>query len=147
MMRYPFSTERVNAMEVRDLPNRPSAGLTLIELVVAMSILAFGAVAGLSLLVQAQKASTSSRAKTMAINAAEQQLEAIFKDAPSSVLAYDNNTFPVQNLQRPGGGDAGLISVSATEPYLVNVSVVWEGQGILASARITLTALRTKATR
>ncbi len=144
---YSFSTDGVTAMDVRNIPNKQSAGLTLIELVVAMSILAFGAIAGLSLMVQAQKASTSSRAKTMAINAAEQQLEAVFKEAPSSVLAFNNNTFPVRNLQRPGGGDAGLITVSATEPHLVSVSVVWEGQGILSPGQITLTALRTEATR
>lgn len=134
-------------MDVQKISNKPNAGLTLIELVVAMSILAFGVIAGLSLLVESQRASTFSRAKTRAVNAAEEQLEAIFKAAPSSVLAFNNNTFDVRNLQRPGGGDAGLITVSAAEPHVVNVSVVWQGQGILAPGRITLTALRSTATR
>lgn len=134
-------------MEAGDLSNKSNAGLTLIELVVAMCILAFGVVAALSVLVEAQKASNFSRAKTMAINAAEEQLEAVFRDAPSSVLAYNNNPFPVGDLQRPGGGNPGLITVSAAEPHVVTVSVVWAGQGILAPGRVTLTALRSTATR
>jgi len=122
-------------------------GLTLIELMVAMVLLAFAAVAGLSLLIQGQKAQNFSRVKTMATNAAEQQLETIFRDAPSNVLAYNNITFPVQGLTRPGGADAGLITVSGNQPHDVTVSVIWQGQGMLSSGDVTLNALRSEAPR
>ena len=134
-------------MRIRKLVFKRNEGLTLIELMVAMAILAFGAVAGLLLLVQAQKTNNFSRAKTMAINAAEQQLEAIFRDAPSNVLAYNNVTFPVGDLARPGGADAGLITVSGNQPHDVIISVVWQGQGTLTSGQITLNALRSTAPR
>jgi type II secretory pathway pseudopilin PulG len=115
--------------------------------VVSLAILSVGAVVGLVILVQAQKANTFSRAKTMAVNAAELQMETIFRDAPSDVTTYNNLTFPVQDLRRAGGGDAGLITVTAAEPHLVTVSVVWQGQGTLSSGQVTLTALRTTAPR
>ena len=114
---------------------------------VATALLAFGAVAGLTLLTQAQKANTFSRAKTMAVNAAEQQLETIFMDAPSNVLTYNNVTFPVQGLRRPGGADAGLITVSANQPHDVTVAVIWQGQGTLGPGQVTLNALRSEASR
>ena len=122
-------------------------GLSLIELMVAMAILVFGAIAGLSIMLQAHKANDLSRAKTMAINAAEQQIESVFRDAPSNVDAYNNITFPIGDLVRPGGGNAGLITVTATQPAAVTVNVAWQGQGILPQGQVTLTALRDRATR
>ena len=122
-------------------------GLTLIELMVSMVILAFGVVAGMTILVEAQKSNNFALAKTMAINETEQQLEAIFRDAPSTVTNYNNITFAVGDLVRPGGGPAGLITVSAAQPHLVTVSVVWQGQGNLSPGNVTLRSLRDTATR
>ena len=123
-------------------------GLTLIELMVATALLAFGAVAGLTLLIQAHSANNFSRAKTSAINAAEQQLEAIFLWNPATVFTTFNGVeFPVAGLTRPGGVDAGLITVSANQPHDVTVSVVWQGQGTLKAGQVTLNALRCEAQR
>lgn len=126
---------------------RDSRGLTLIELMVAIAILAFGAVAGLMVMVQAQKTNNFARAKTVALNAAEEQMEAIFMDAPSNVSTYNNMTFVAGDLTRPGGGNPGLITVSANQPREVVVSVVWQGQGTLPSGQLALRAHRSEATR
>ncbi|UCD56631.1 MAG: prepilin-type N-terminal cleavage/methylation domain-containing protein [Candidatus Hydrogenedentota bacterium] len=134
-------------MESRNLPNKRVAGLSLVELMVAMAILVFGAVAGLAILLQAQKSNNLSRAKTIATNAAEERMEAIFSDFPSNVTTYDNFTFPVADLVGAGGGAPGLITVSADEPRVVTVSVVWQGQGTLPTGQVILTALRSEATR
>lgn len=134
--------------EARQPTERPrEKGLTLVELVISVSILAVGAVLGLMLLVQAQKANNFSRAKTRAINAAEEQLEQIFMDSPGNVINFNNVTFAVPGMARPGGAPAGLIAVSNAQPHLVTVSVVWEGQGTLAPGQVTLTAERSEAER
>jgi len=126
---------------------RDNKGLTLIELMVSMAILAFGVVAGMMILVEAQKSNNFALAKTMAINESEQQMEAIFRDAPSTVMNYNNVTFAVGDLVRPGGGPAGLITVSAAQPRLVTVSVLWQGQGTLTPGNVTLRSLRDEVTR
>jgi len=122
-------------------------GLTMIELVIAVVLLTLGVVAAMSVLVQAQSASTSTTAKTMAINAAQEQMEAIFNDSPSNVLAWNNSTFTVGDLRRADGSFPGLITVTATQPRTITITVVWQGQGILSSGQVTVTALRSEATR
>ena len=134
-------------MRLRILVDNRTDGLSLIELVVAVGILAVVAVAGFSVLLQAEKTNNASRAKTMAINAAQEQLEAIFKDAPSNVLSYNNVTFAVGDMVRPSGGNPGLITVTGAEPYLITVSVSWQGQGTLPSGQTVFRALRTTVAR
>jgi hypothetical protein len=102
---------------------------------------------GLALLVQAHKTNDFARAKTRAINAAEEQIEQIFMDAPSNVVTFNNMTFNVPGMSRPGGQPAGLITVSNAQPHLVTVAVVWEGQGTLAPGQVILTAERSEAAR
>ncbi len=151
-------------MKSRVLARDPEAGLTLIELLAAISILALGAVAGLTVLVQAHKSNTMARAKTMAINAAQQQMETVFNAAPGDVNVWFNNqTFPVDNrdpanpnvgnlvspvVQPDGTRNAGIITVDqTTNPPTVTVTVAWQGRGTLAPGQVTLTALRSPADR
>ncbi|MBI5115282.1 prepilin-type N-terminal cleavage/methylation domain-containing protein [Candidatus Poribacteria bacterium] len=122
-------------------------GLTLIELLVAMSILALGGVAGLMILIQAHKSNTVARVKTAAVNAAEQRLEEIFRDAPSNVFSFNNTTFPVGDLVAPAGGNPGLVTVTGNSPPVVTVTVTWRGQGTLSPGQVTMTALRSTAPR
>jgi len=122
-------------------------GLTLIELVIAIVLLTFGVVTTMTVMVEAQTASNGTRAKTMAINAAEEQLESIFKAAPSTVLNFNGQTFAVGNLTGPAGGNPGAITVTATVPRTITISVVWQGRGTQPGGRVTLTALRSEATR
>lgn len=124
-------------------PRRKSeGGLTLIELLAAMLILAFGAVAALSVLVEAQKSNNFARAKTMAVNAAEQQLESIFQLPPGDAVDRNNTTFAVGDLVGPGGNPPGLVTVDANQPHRITVTVTWQGQGALAGGTVTLRALR-----
>ena len=122
-------------------------GLTLVELVIAIVLLTFGVVTTMTVMVEAQSASNGTRAKTMAINAAEEQLESIFKAAPSTVLNFNGQTFAVGDLVRPGGGPPGLTTVTPTVPRTITISVVWQGQGTQPGGQVTLTALRSEATR
>lgn len=134
-------------MRLRRLLSSPNEGLTLIELIVAIVILAFGVITTMTVMVRAQTSNNATRAKTMVINAAEQQLESIFKADPTTVMAFNGNTFAVGDLVGPGGGDPGSITVAATEPRTITISVVWQGQGILHAGQVTLTALRSEAPR
>jgi type II secretory pathway pseudopilin PulG len=136
-----MSKESLPGPEARD------AGLTIVELIVAMAILAMGAVAIISVLVQAHKTNAYSHAKTMAVNAAEEQLEQIFNAPAANVLDFNNQTFLVGDLTRPGGQPPGLITVGAGDPHPVTVDVVWEGRGTVAAGRVTITALRSEAER
>lgn len=126
---------------------RGEKGLTITELIVAIAILSLGSVGALTILTQAHKTNNASQAKTMATNAAEEQMEQIFNAAPSNVLAFHNQTFNVGDLRRPGGAPAGLITVAAGDPHLVTVTVVWQGQGTLSPGQVTLRALRSEAQR
>jgi type II secretory pathway pseudopilin PulG len=134
-------------MKSRQLRCTGNEGLTLIELLVAVVLLTFGVMAAMTVLVQAQSSGTATTAKTMAINAAQQQMELILDDTPANVLIWNNTTFAVGDLVRPGGGPPGLITVAATQPRTITVSVVWQGQGILPAGQVTVTALRSEATR
>jgi type II secretory pathway pseudopilin PulG len=118
-----------------------------VELLVAMSILALGGVAGLTVIIQAHKSNTTARAKTAAVNAAEQRLEEIFREWPANVYSFNNVTFPVGDLVAPAGGNPGLVTVTGNNPPLVTVTVTWRGQGTLAAGQVTLTALRSTAPR
>ncbi len=90
-------------MKTRHLLSGSNKGLTLIELVIAIVILTFGVVTTMTVLVQAEYANNGTRAKTMAINAAEEAMESIFRAAPAAVLTFNGNTFAVGDLTRPGG--------------------------------------------
>jgi type II secretory pathway pseudopilin PulG len=123
-------------------------GLTMIELVIAVALLTFGVVAVMSVLVQAQNATHATSAKSMALNAAQQQMELILNDTPTNVLTWDTQTFAVGDLVRADGSPAGLISVDATTaPRTVTITVVWQGRGTLPSGQLTISALRSEATR
>ena len=135
---------------VAEVPQKKSdSGLTLIELMIAMVILAFGAVAALGILVEAHKANALAKAKTMAINRAEEQMEVIFQDSPELVEAkYDDTWFAVENLTGNGpAGEAGLITVSDTEPHEVRIEVTWNGSGTLSGGTISISAIRSEARR
>ncbi|GAB4344127.1 MAG: hypothetical protein Kow0099_23250 [Candidatus Abyssubacteria bacterium] len=134
-------------MESRPRPEARNAGLTIVELIVAMTILAMGSVAVISILIQAHKTNAYSQAKTMAVNAAEEQLEQIFNAQPTDALDFNNQTFAVGDLMRPGGQPPGLITVAAGDPHLITVAVVWEGRGSRPGGQVTLTALRSEAPR
>ncbi len=136
-------------MEVSELPGKRNRGLTLIELMVAMTILAFAAVAGVMVLVQSHKANNASQAKTRALYAAEQELERIFQQDPSWVTNFVGNpqAFDVDGLQAPGGGQAGLVTVTGADPFTVTVTIQWQGGGTLAPGQVMLSALRSTAPR
>lgn len=140
-------------MEVQNSPRVREKGLTLIELLVAIVILTFGAVAIISVLIEAQKSNNFARAKTMAVNAAEQEMEAIFKAYPADVGWFNGQHFPVQGLTGPpgndpsGGNDPMVVTVDENEPYRVTVTVTWMGRGTQRGGRIALTARRSTAER
>ena len=134
-------------MKLRHLRCAGNDGLTLIELVVAIVLLTFGVVAAMTVLVQAQSSSNATTAKTMALNAAQEQLEMILNDSPSNVLTWNNTPFPVGDLARADGSAPGLITVAATQPRTITITVVWQGQGTLQSGQVMVTALRSEATR
>lgn len=134
-------------MRLKQLRVTGNDGLTLIELAVAIVLLTFGVIAAMSVLVQAQSATTATAAKSMAINAAQEQMETILNDTPANVLMYNNMTFAVGDLVRPGGGQPGLITVTATQPRTVTISVAWQGQGMLPGGQVIITALRSEAQR
>lgn len=129
------------------LLKKSDEGLTLIELMAALVILTFGVVAALSILVEAHKANRLTRTKTMAINAAEEVIETILRDDPASVTGYGGRTFPVGKLVGPGNGNPGLVTVTGADPYLVTVTVTWQGQGILPAGTVTVRAVRSAANR
>ena len=130
------------------LSHRGDDGLTLIELVIAVAILTFGVVTALTVLVHAQSSSNATTAKTMALNSAQEQLESIFQDDPSNVLTYNGFRFFVGDLAGAGpAGEPGLITVAATDPRPITITVAWQGQGTQPAGQITLTALRSEAAR
>ncbi len=134
-------------MEVQSSPKREK-GLTLIELLIAIVILTFGAIAVISVLIEAHKSNTFSRAKTIAVNAAEQEMESIFKDLPSSVTTYNGQHLPVPGLHGPAGNDPLVVTVAGgASPYLVTVTVTWAGMGTQRGGRVALTAWRSTAER
>ena len=124
-----------------------SDGLTLIELVIAIFILTIGVVALMAVLASGEKANRGSQAKALALNAAEEQMEAIFSDAPTAVMSYNGQTFAVGNLRGAGGNPPGLITVTNTQPHEVTVVVDWIGMGIVPAGTVTLRALRSTAPR
>ncbi len=134
-------------MRKRCLPGANNKGLTMIELVIAIVLLTFGVIAAMSVLVQAQSSTNATTAKTMATNAAQEQMEMILNDSPSNVLAWDNTPFNVGDLVAPGGGQPGLITVAPTTPRTITITVAWQGLGTLPSGQVTISALRSEATR
>jgi type II secretory pathway pseudopilin PulG len=122
-------------------------GLTLIELVISIFILTIGVISLMTVLVNGEKWNRASQAKAMALNAAEERMEAIFFDAPSNIMLYNGQTFAVGNLQGPGGNPPGLITVTNTQPRQVTITVQWVGSGVLPAGNITLRALRSTAPR
>ena len=134
-------------MKSRHLRCAGNDGLTLIELIIAIVLLTFGVIAAMTVLVQAHSSSNDTTAKTMALNAAQEQLEIILDDSPSAVLTYNNTPFAVGDLARADGSQPGLITVAATQPRTITITVVWQGQGILPSGQVKVTALRSEATR
>ncbi len=134
-------------MEVQNSPKVGQKGLTLIELLVAIIILTFGVVAVISMLVEAHKSNAFSRAKTIAVNAAEQEMEAIFMAAPADIGIFNGDHFPVPGLRGPGGNDPMVVTVDANEPHTVTVTVTWAGGGTQRGGQITLRALRSTAER
>jgi len=134
-------------MGIGNVENAGNKGLTLIELVIAILIMTVGAVSLMAVLVNSERASRASQAKSLALNAAEEQMEAIFWDAPTSVMDYDNVPFAVGNLQGAGGAQPGLITVTNTQPREVTVAVQWIGTGIVPAGSVTIRALRSTATR
>lgn len=134
-------------MKMRQFLRLGEDGLTLIELVIAVVLLTLGVVATMSVLVHAQSSGNATTAKTMATNAAQDQLEAIFRDDPTMVLIYNGNQFNVGDLVAPGGGPPGLITVAPSLPRTITITVTWRGQGTQPAGRVTLTALRSEATR
>jgi prepilin-type N-terminal cleavage/methylation domain-containing protein len=134
-------------MSMGNTENASNKGLTLIELVVAVMIMAIGAVSLMAVLVNSERASRASQAKSLALNAAEEQMEAIFWDAPTSVMDYNGQTFAVGNLQGAGGNLPGTITVANTQPREVTVAVQWIGTGIVPAGSVTIRALRSTATR
>lgn len=134
-------------MKKRFLPGANDKGLTLIELVIAIALLTFGVIAAMTVLVQAQSSTNATTAKTMAINAAQQQMELILNDSPSNVLNWNGTTFPVGDLAAPGGGQPGFITVAPTAPRTITITVTWQGLGTLPSGRVMISALRSEAAR
>ena len=145
-------------MEVQSSPKVREKGLSLIELLVAIVILTFGAIAVMSVLIEAHTSHAFSRGKTIAINAAEQEMESIFKDFPSNVGIYNNQHFAVPGLYGPagndpdGGNDPLVVTITDNEMGLVGlhrviVTVTWVGTGTRRGGRITLSALRSTADR
>jgi type II secretory pathway pseudopilin PulG len=136
---------------------KPDSGLTLIELMAAMVILVFGAIAALSILVEAHRSNTMARAKTMAVNAAEEQMEIIFQLPPASDMDRDNQWFPVKNLPGPGPlgedgiGQAGFVDITPGDvpgyPDRIDITVTWLGQGTLPAGRVTISAQRSQIDR
>jgi prepilin-type N-terminal cleavage/methylation domain-containing protein len=127
------------------------AGFTLIELMAAMVILTFGVVAALQILVEAHKSNNFARAKTMAVNRAEEHLEWIFRDFPTNVDNYDDLWFAVGDLVGPGpAGEPGHITVTdpaLADPCTVTITVNWQGQGTLHAGNVTITAFRSTVER
>ncbi|RJP23738.1 MAG: hypothetical protein C4520_05665 [Candidatus Abyssobacteria bacterium SURF_5] len=126
---------------------KSESGVTLIELIVAMTVLTFGVVAALSILVEAHKSNSFARAKTMAINAAEQQIEEIFERDPTMIMTFNNRTFAVGDLVGPGGNPPGSVIVDINEPHQVTVTVAWQGSGTLPSGTVSINAIRSEANR
>ena len=145
-------------MEVQSSPKVREKGLSLIELLVAIVILTFGAIAVMSVLIEAHTSHAFSRAKTIAINAAEQEMESIFKDFPNKVGVYKDQHFAVPGLNGPagndpdGGNDPLVVTVTDNEMgfadlHRVTVTVTWVGIGSQRGGRISLSALRDTADR
>jgi prepilin-type N-terminal cleavage/methylation domain-containing protein len=135
-------------MENRQARRNSDSGLTLIELMVAMIILTFGVVAALSILVEAHKSNNFAKAKTMAVNAAEERLENVFDAGPAFVESFDDTEFFVGDLVGNGtNGEPGLITVDGNQPHLVTVTVTWLGQGARAGGTVQIMARRDEAPR
>ena len=133
------------------IPNiKGNEGLTLIELAIAVFIMTIGVVSLMLVLVNGERANRASEAKTLAMNAAEERMEAIFRADPTTVMAFNGQTFDVGNLIGtfgPTGDDPGMITVANTQPRQVTITVQWIGTGILPGGTVTLRALRSMAVR
>ncbi len=116
-------------------------GLTIIELAIAVFIMTIGVVSLMLVLANGERANRFSQAKALAMTAAEEQMEAIFRAPPESVNTFAG-TFAVGDLVGPGGAAPGLVTVSVTDPREITITVQWVGSGIRPGGTVTLRALR-----
>jgi prepilin-type N-terminal cleavage/methylation domain-containing protein len=133
---------------IAKLLKKTDEGFTLIELMAAMVILTFGVVAALQILVEAHKSNNFARAKTMAVNRAEEQMEWIYQIPSYDDFAFNalnDSWFAVGDLVGAGpNGEPGHITVVDSDPRVVTITVDWQGQGTLHEGHVLITAFRSK---
>ncbi len=104
-----------------------SPGFTIIELTLAVGLLALIAVSMLSALLATSKANTAMRERDQAIWAIRSQLEQIIAhpDFSSVTSTFNDMEFPIGNLEGTNGPDSlpGHVTVDTVEPNLLRVTV------------------------
>lgn len=126
---------------------RAERGLTLVEVVVALALLAIAASILAGSLAASLRASTFARERSIALAAAESQLETVLGLGSASVtdlLAFDGTTFdagdlkPITGLLRPGS-----VSIDIFEAPLVIIEVRVRYQSSTRRDQIEEVRLRT----
>jgi type II secretory pathway pseudopilin PulG len=124
---------------------RQRAGTTLVEVVVAIMIVAVAAllVAGS---VSASVASNAfAREHGVALEAARTQLESLTSQplqvvfSLPNLLLFSGSTFPVDGLSGPNGGNAGSIRIDPSGAPVVTIEVTVSWVGSLGPDQVSLT--------
>ena len=112
-------------------------GFTLLEVIIALGVIAISLFAALTMILHTSKTKDSMREQQIARETAAAKLEEI-KAHPFNLInaTYSGATFPVSGLTDPTNvagnfQGRGTVSVDASNPNLfeVQVTVTWRGQG------------------
>jgi type II secretion system protein I len=105
-------------------------GFTLLEVVIALSVLVIAIMGVVAAVVTSLKAGSVARERTVALAAAQQELEELIAASEVEILNAHNDPFTVDGLtQRPDGTPLGQITIDSTEAplYKIEVMVRWVG--------------------
>jgi Tfp pilus assembly protein PilV len=118
-------------------PKRGAGGFTLIELVIALSLMVLGLVSLAGVFVPLSRQGDQAEADTAVLHRARSLLEEIHATAPDLVAStYDGDAHTVPGVQGNGpGGTALTVDVDSTNPKLLIVTVTgdWTAGGTAQS--------------
>ncbi len=105
-------------------------GFTLVEIMVSIALLMATVLAVMGVITNNAAVNKSAREREIAINAASEQMERIFRDLPQNVDNYKGDTFPLTELSFPDGRPGQVSTQVVTDPNnsqlrQVTVTVTW----------------------
>ena len=119
----------------------PPGGLTVVEIMIAIALFVILAAVAMLSSTAASRANRMAQHKTIALSAAQNEMENILADDPTNVTAHNGRTFPVFGIPTTADGDPGAIVVAAGDPHRITITVTW------VDGSVALVALRSETAR